>query len=429
MVRRVCLIILLGLWGILAVPPRREAGAAGRKFALFVGVNQYNASPLHGCVNDAVGMREMLVGKFGFNPAASPLLTDRSATRNSILGSIDRFVEASAAGDLFVFYYSGHGTLFPDHRSAEQDEAEVLNLSSLRARNMNIPDGRYDSALVPVDAAEISERSWRNLILDDELFARFSRMTAKGAFVILISDSCHSGTLARDIDVEGTPKYLDSETALGVKLDELTTPSGAAKTAPYEMHGRYLALTSSQDSQTSIDGMYESHPQGLFTYAIRKVISEGGSLDYQTLYGRSRELVRSYSRGLQLPHIDARFYRGQFTSPIFNAPAQQAQPAQQNRYARIRLTMRSRSGAPLTAGSFALFKPDAPAIPKQIQASNTLILLRTDENGRATGDLLNAVDGEYWIKAVCVGYRSYTGRLRLVEKNGEFLVSIELEPE
>ena len=32
----------------------------------------------------------------------------------------------AGAGDIFVFHYSGHGTLFPDANFEEQDETEMI---------------------------------------------------------------------------------------------------------------------------------------------------------------------------------------------------------------------------------------------------------------------------------------------------------------
>src|SRR5262249_54779193 len=148
---------------------------------------------------------------------------------------------------------------------------------------------------------------------DDELYALFSRMTAKGATVILISDSCHSGSLARSLNVDDTPKFLDPETAIGAKLSGLPEAFGAegGKAGPRDFQGRYLALTSSQDNQISIDSRYEGRRQSLFTYALKRVIREAGaSIGYQTAFNRLREIVNSSSQGVQSPNIDTRYYSG-----------------------------------------------------------------------------------------------------------------------
>jgi Caspase domain len=419
-------LLAVSAWAAANTPP-----PAGRKYALAVGVTAYSDKPLYGCVNDATGMLEMLIGSFGFDRNGSSLLINGDATRDGILRAIERYVGLVNSGDLFVFYYSGHGTVFPDHASAERDETQILDMSWLRAQGVDIPDGRYDSAIVPIDAGVGGpERPWRNLILDDELYAIFSRMTAKGANVILISDSCHSGSLAKSLNVDDTPKFLDPETAIGAKLSGLPEAFGAegGKAGPRDFQGRYLALTSSQDNQISIDSRYEGRRQGLFTCALKRVIQEAGaSIGYQTAFNRLRELVNSSSQGIQSPSIDTRYYSGSLDDPIFSAPS--PAPATASGSARLHLIVRGRGGEAIANSSLALFKPDLTSVPKQIGPSDTLAILRTNGAGEATSAPLNIRSGEYWVKAVCIGYVTFTGKVRLVDRGGVATLVVVLDPE
>ena len=139
-------------------------------------------------------MQRTLADKYGFAAENTTLLTDGQATRDGIIGAIKDYQAKAAAGDVFVFTYSGHGTLFPDDRSEEIDEQESLEMADY------YPLNKYDSAICPIDLrSNTSGKPWNNLILDDELYALFSGFTSKGALVVFISDSCHSGTLAREI--------------------------------------------------------------------------------------------------------------------------------------------------------------------------------------------------------------------------------------
>ena len=180
---------------IISIPTCAEtpAASASHKFALAVGINQYPNKPLYGCVNDATGIRDLMIESFDFNRSDITLLTDHGATRAAILGALERYADAVGNGDLFIFFFSGHGTLFPDGNSLENDETRIIDMSWLRLQGVDFPDGAYDSAIVPIDSgAGSGDRPWGNLILDDELYRIFSRMTAKGANVVMISDSCHS---------------------------------------------------------------------------------------------------------------------------------------------------------------------------------------------------------------------------------------------
>lgn len=400
---------------------------AGRKLLLSVGITQYRDKPVYGCVNDATGMRDLLMDRFGFDRSGSALLTNSNATRAGILRALEQYVDLVSSSDLFVFFYSGHGTVFPDGASAERDETQTLDMSWLRSQRVNIPDGRYDSAIVPIDADQPGgNRPWKNLILDDELYALFSRMTAKGATVILISDSCHSGSLARSLDVDGTAKFLDPETATGAKLPSTMDPDENGKAAPRDFQGRYLALTSSQDNQISIDSKYDGQRQGLFTYALKRAIQESGAtVGYQAAFNRLRDLVNTQSKGIQVPRIDTRYFRGSLTEPIFSVPS----PAVATGSTRLRLIVRSRSGDPISNSSLALFKPGLTSVPRQIDPSDTLAILRTERNGEAASGLLDLRPGDYWVKAVCVGYVTFTGRVRLVNHGGVVTLLIVLDPE
>ncbi|GLW71049.1 hypothetical protein Kpho02_33480 [Kitasatospora phosalacinea] len=94
-------------------------------------------------------------------------LLTRQATAKAVLGEISRAATALRDGDIFVLTYAGHGGQLadldgdePDHR----DETWVL----------------YDRQL-----------------LDDELRVALSGFPA-GVRVVVVSDSCHSGTVIRD---------------------------------------------------------------------------------------------------------------------------------------------------------------------------------------------------------------------------------------
>src|SRR5262245_61866683 len=119
--------VFLCLLAISAVVAANTPPLAGRKYALAVGVTEYSDKPLYGCVNDAAGMLGILIGSFGFDRDASSLLTNRDATRAGILRAIERYAGLVGSGDLFVFFYSGHGTVFPDGASLDRDETQTLD--------------------------------------------------------------------------------------------------------------------------------------------------------------------------------------------------------------------------------------------------------------------------------------------------------------
>lgn len=139
--------------------------------ALCVGINDYpgTGSDLAGCVNDA-NDRTAALKKRGF---AVTTLLDRKAGRPSLVAAIRRLVAQAKPGETVVFTYAGHGSFVPD---LDGDE----------------PDGT-DECLCPWDVARLGAKG---PITDDELHAIYSTKAA-GVRLIVISDSCHSGSVAR----------------------------------------------------------------------------------------------------------------------------------------------------------------------------------------------------------------------------------------
>ena len=312
-----------------------SASAAGKKYGVFVGINKYagGINPLNGCVNDATLMRLTLQTKFGFLPADNTLLTDEAATRDAIISNLLKYQAIASKGDIFVFHYSGHGTLFPDNRSEDQDETTMTYLEGMNEETGKMevwyPRAKYDSAIVPVDArSTTSGKPWRNLILDDELAAIFAGFTQKGAQVVFISDSCHSGTVGRagkkkDVRVRMQPLAA----VFGVRrFEDLALPAPATtRTAgyPVPVNPLYIVLTGSKDDEFSLDVRIGGNPMGLFTaFLLRQLNSPGGTaLTYeQTMALVSPKVAEQSlkSENNQNPQLDARY--GNPKSTVFSLP-------------------------------------------------------------------------------------------------------------
>ena len=125
-----------------------------------------------GCELDVANIELILSERrFGITPLLTP-----AATADAILDSLDNASKKFKSGDTFVFYFSGHGGQKPDQNSDEMDG--------------------QDETLVAYDRE----------IIDDELNAIWQKFR-KGVRIVMISDSCNSGTNYRDVrDVTtGTP--------------------------------------------------------------------------------------------------------------------------------------------------------------------------------------------------------------------------------
>jgi hypothetical protein len=91
------------------------------------------------------------------------ILKTKEATRDKILSALYRAADTTAAGDIFVFYYSGHGGQQPDVSGDELD-------------------GK-DETLIAYDRE----------VIDDKIHEALMRFKA-GVRIVMISDSCNSGS-------------------------------------------------------------------------------------------------------------------------------------------------------------------------------------------------------------------------------------------
>ncbi|UBV44109.1 caspase family protein (plasmid) [Deinococcus taeanensis] len=230
-----------------------------RGVSLHIGLNRVDPSAyggwdgaLSGCHNDASAMKG-IADQAGYT---STLLRDGEATADLVTEQIGLAATQLQGGDTFFLTYSGHGGQVPDANGDEadgQDETWVL----------------YD-----------------RMMIDDELNALWSQFAADVRIVIL-SDSCHSGTVARMVQAQAV------KLAMGFK--EVNSrfrfaPQDATR-ASYERHrGLYrslqwlagrrdlrdcsasiLLISGCQDNQLSMDGSVN----GLFTEQLLKVWNNG----------------------------------------------------------------------------------------------------------------------------------------------------------
>lgn len=232
--------------------PREELGAQSRR-ALVVGINRYEAAAgkapagagvrgritdLGGAVNDAQAMRDVLQARFAFAPGDVTMLTDQQATRAAILGGIERLLAQSSRGDVAVFYYAGHGS---QRRNSLSPEASKL-----------------DQTLVPADAnAGVFD------IRDKELARAFNQFVDKGVELVLIFDSCHSGSVARG-GLEGQSAKRRERWAA---IDPRDAADAGAEKSPEERGA--LVISAAQDYQlaTEMEGP-GGQPNGIFTTAL-----------------------------------------------------------------------------------------------------------------------------------------------------------------
>jgi hypothetical protein len=217
------------------------------KTALCIGINDYPGtdSDLAGCVNDARDWADALTERF----FETDLLLDAEATGDAIRERIRGKLAGASSGDVVVITYSGHGTWVPDDDGDE-------------------PDHR-DEALCPHDIFTAGP------LLDDELYDIFSERE-RGVRAVLISDSCHSGTVARfapTLGAEaGTVRFLPPATFLAP--DTARRAARMARVTAGRPRYANLLMSGCQDFEYSYDAHFGDRPNGAFTYVALSVLRE-----------------------------------------------------------------------------------------------------------------------------------------------------------
>ena len=216
-------------------------------FALCVGLNAVSPDAYEGwdgqlnaCENDANAMSHYLQSK-GFH---TTVLLTKAATRDNVLGKLGELAALAKPGDTVCFTNSSHGGQVPDYDGTETDG--------------------MDETICMFDGQ----------IIDDELEAAWAKFKP-GVRVIFVSDSCHSGTVARamfsdhDRMLNTTPgsKAMPQvvQSSIIVSQDtKLRDRKASAQRSHTDITATVLAMGACQDSQTAMDGSIN----GAFTGAL-----------------------------------------------------------------------------------------------------------------------------------------------------------------
>jgi hypothetical protein len=138
-------------------------------------------------------MKAALERHYGFTDTDLRILLDRDATLAGIRAGLEWLAQGGDDADAVrVFHFSGHGTQVVD-------------------KNGDEPDGR-DEALVPYDYQTAG------MLVDDDLGALYDRFPKTGNLT-LIMDSCHSGTVQRDITNDVLYRFIPVSPADERKMD------------------------------------------------------------------------------------------------------------------------------------------------------------------------------------------------------------------
>jgi len=241
------------------------------KRALLIGISKYSerVGPLEGPANDITSLHEILPS-WGFAPENITVLRENQATREGILGALQRLAARTRSGDYVLVYFSGHGTSAED-----RDFGQRLDLP-------------YTSgALVPADLNfspnSSPEALTQTLIVGNtDIRPIFEQMDRKGAYVLAIFDACYSGNTVRSIKSTLKQRRLDLRGLMRI-------PGNSSRHELYESVQNYTPqpypyrnisyLGAASENQPALDlGSNETYmtvdnkPHGAFTDTLLRIL-------------------------------------------------------------------------------------------------------------------------------------------------------------
>ena len=250
-----------------------------RKLALLVGINRYSGEglrSLRGCLMDIDMQRELLLSRFGFNPADILMLTDDTPlkpTRNNIINAYEQHLIAQAKpDDVVVFHFSGHGSQVADPDPIESDGTL--------------------GTLVPIDRPSATNSDLD--ITGRTLFLLTQSLKTENVTTIL--DACHSGgtfrshanatvrsivSSAQSLTSSSAQSLTSSSTRLPAMSDaEVTYQTQRLKTIALSQKefsilrhqgiAKGIALGSAYRNQYSADSNFGDFYAGAFSYLLTR---------------------------------------------------------------------------------------------------------------------------------------------------------------
>lgn len=259
------------------MPKPNPASSTHTGISLHLGLNSVDPKHYGGWTGDLVACEfdandmAAIAANAGMN--GSTLLT-RGATRKKVLAAIRDAARQLKTGDLYFVSFSGHGGQVPDTSGEETDKQD---------ETWCLFDGQ---------------------LIDDELYLELSRFEA-GVRILILSDSCHSGTVARAAPVPsaaaGRSKAMpgaiarrtygqhkdfydklqrDAAKAAGKAIDPdaalaRITVSNRLSAVVKDFKPAVILISGCQDNQTSSDGDHN----GAFTERLLQVWNRGAFTD------------------------------------------------------------------------------------------------------------------------------------------------------
>jgi hypothetical protein len=275
-------------------------------YALLVAINAYPAPlpPLDGCLNDADSVEALLRARFDAQSLRLLRIQDSAATRQAVIDSFRAHLGQAQKGDLALFFFAGHGSQVPKGALFTTLEPPSDMNSSIVCYDSRLPNG--------LD------------LVDKDMAVLISEVTANGAHLTTVFDSCHSASMDRALgvrrvsarpDPQPAAAYLADPVALEAAMRSLPSPPqdtnqitlAVAATYKPGQSGPHILLAACETDQTAqeyIDPQTEVN-HGAFTYFLTDTLNRTkATLGYRELMHLTRAAM-SVDVPLQTPKAES----------------------------------------------------------------------------------------------------------------------------
>lgn len=292
----IALVFLSQSWLTGLVPAFGATTNTSVKRALLIGIAKYEVLPrLPGTTNDIDLVRQVLMSRYGFLDNNVQVVRDEAATRAGILAALNTIVKAAGPNDVVYVHYSGHGSQVQDLNGDE-------------------PDDQLDETIVPQDGRTDGVPD----ITDDELEAILSQF--KTSQVVVVLDSCHSGTATRGLEVRARSVPADDRVAL-YKQGGVTTRA----IVPLSKHA-YVLFSGAASHEEALDGPVDGRYHGFFTHSLFKSLQAAptGASIRDIFAGAKSELKRIQNQfgRTSMPEPQLEASKARIEQPFFGLNSQ-----------------------------------------------------------------------------------------------------------
>lgn len=264
------------------------------KRALVIGIGDYPEISGWAKINgdkDVPVVKNMLIAN-GFAEKNIDALINEQATHAGISNAIAHLTSKAQKGDVVYIHFSGHGQQVVD---VDGDE----------------DDGK-DEAWIPYDARAVYQENvyeGENHILDDELFAWFSKIKekiGKEGNLVVVADACHSGDGSRG-DEDGEEECIrgsfisDLADASLIFLKKIVEKKdNVSSSTPIKGEIDWIFISACKSYQSN----QEYKKAGSLTAALASLKDRLTSLSYDDLRRELAKWMGSHLPRTQTPQMD-----------------------------------------------------------------------------------------------------------------------------